>query len=40
VRKIVDAHDGSIDLTSSPGRGTRFTITLPVSAPSTGEWFR
>jgi signal transduction histidine kinase len=40
VRKIVDAHDGSIDLTSSPGRGTRFTITLPVSPPSTGEWFR
>ena len=37
VRKIVDAHDGRIDLSSAPGRGTRFRVTLPVSnAPS---WF-
>jgi PAS domain S-box-containing protein len=39
VRKIVDAHDGSIDLSSSLGRGTRFTITLPTSSADTGEWF-
>jgi len=39
VRKIVDAHDGSIDLSSAPGRGTRFTVTLPVSSPDTEEWF-
>jgi PAS domain S-box-containing protein len=38
VRKIVDAHDGRIDLTTTPGRGTRFRVTLPVSSGS--EWFR
>ena len=30
VRKIVDAHDGRIDMTSTEGRGTRFRVTLPV----------
>jgi len=32
VRKIVDAHDGRIDLNSSPHAGTRFRVTLPVSS--------
>ncbi len=32
VRKIVDAHDGRIDLSSSPEIGTRFRVTLPVSS--------
>ena len=32
VRKIVDAHDGRIDLASMPGGGTRFRVTLPVSS--------
>jgi nitrogen-specific signal transduction histidine kinase len=32
VRKIVDAHDGRIDLTSSPKTGTRFRVTLPVAS--------
>ena len=32
VRKIVDAHDGSIDLESAPGRGTLIRVTLPVTA--------
>jgi signal transduction histidine kinase len=36
VRKIVDAHDGRIDLMSSPGQGTRFRVTVPVS--STASW--
>jgi nitrogen-specific signal transduction histidine kinase len=31
VRKIVDAHDGRIDLSSSQETGTRFRVTLPVS---------
>lgn len=31
VRKIVDAHDGRIDLTSRPGVGTTFRVSLPVS---------
>jgi len=30
VRKIVDAHDGRIDMTTADGRGTRFRLTLPV----------
>jgi signal transduction histidine kinase len=31
VRKIVDAHDGQIDLRTAPGGGTLIRITLPVS---------
>ncbi|MBI4887742.1 MAG: hypothetical protein HY824_11665 [Acidobacteria bacterium] len=31
VRKIVDAHDGSIDLQTAPGRGTTIRVTLPVT---------
>ncbi|MGE3955886.1 MAG: nitrogen regulation protein NR(II) [Vicinamibacterales bacterium] len=38
VRKIVDAHDGRIDLSSEPGHGTRFRVTLPVSSKSS--WFK
>ncbi len=33
VRKIVDAHDGRIDVATSAGRGTTFTVTLPVGVP-------
>ena len=38
VRKIVDAHDGRIDLKTAPGQGTRFRVTLPVAAGT--EWFQ
>jgi nitrogen-specific signal transduction histidine kinase len=38
VRKIVDAHDGRIDLATIAERGTRFRVTLPVS--NTSGWFR
>ena len=38
VRKIVDAHDGRIDVSSSPETGTRFRVTLPVSSAS--GWFK
>jgi signal transduction histidine kinase len=31
VRKIVDAHDGRIDVSACAGGGTRFRVTLPVS---------
>jgi signal transduction histidine kinase len=31
VRKIVDAHDGRIDLGVAPGGGTQFRVTLPVT---------
>ena len=30
VRKIVDAHEGRIDMTTVDGRGTKFRVTLPV----------
>lgn len=32
VRKIVDAHDGQIDLRTTPGNGTLIRVTLPVLA--------
>jgi len=32
VRKIVDAHNGHIDLASSAGQGTRFRVTLPLES--------
>ena len=38
VRKIIDAHDGRIDVASMPDQGTRFTVTLPVSAGA--DWFQ
>jgi signal transduction histidine kinase len=39
VRKIIDAHDGRIDISSSPQAGTRFTVTLPISG-SHEDWFK
>jgi len=36
VRKIVDAHDGHIDLETAAGKGTRIRITLPVVSGDTG----
>jgi PAS domain S-box-containing protein len=38
VRKIVDAHDGRIDVNSTPGKGTRFRVTIPVVSGS--GWFK
>jgi signal transduction histidine kinase len=32
VRKIVDAHDGRLDLRTAPGQGTTIRVTLPVSS--------
>jgi two-component system sensor histidine kinase HydH len=29
-KKIVEAHEGSIDVVSEPGRGTEFAVTLPL----------
>ncbi len=31
TRKIIEAHGGSIELVSEPGRGSKFTIRLPIT---------
>jgi signal transduction histidine kinase len=36
VRKIVEAHNATIDCDSEPGRGTRFTLSFP--ATRTSRW--
>ncbi len=37
ARKIIEAHGGAIDLQSEPGRGTQFTVKLPVPARLPGD---
>ena len=37
VRHIVQAHGGEVAVDSTPGRGSKFTITLPVAAPKASN---
>ncbi len=37
ARAIIERHDGAVSVQSSPGRGTRFTVTLHASGGSHGE---
>lgn len=37
TRKIIEAHGGQISLQSEPGKGTQFTIRLPVPARLSSE---
>ena len=36
ARRVVDAHDGAIDVDSEPGLGATFTVTLPLSTRASG----
>lgn len=36
TRKIIEAHDGTIDVQSAVGRGTRFAIRLPLAEKASG----
>lgn len=36
VRKLVDANKGQISFTSEPGKGTAFTVRLPILPPAKG----
>jgi signal transduction histidine kinase len=36
-QRIAQRHGGSIAVTSTPGEGTRFTVSLPVEQPDNPE---
>jgi signal transduction histidine kinase len=37
-RSLVQAHDGSVTVTSTPGSGTTFTVWLPICGPASAPY--
>jgi signal transduction histidine kinase len=37
VKAIAEAHGGSVEVDSAPGRGTVFTMSIPALAPRSAE---
>ncbi|MFQ5577025.1 MAG: sensor histidine kinase, partial [Anaerolineae bacterium] len=33
VKQIIEAHHGTINVTSEPNKGSKFTFTLPIKPP-------
>jgi signal transduction histidine kinase len=36
VRALVEAHGGTVDVSSAPGEGAKFTVDLPLAEPRVG----
>ncbi|MCJ7487692.1 MAG: HAMP domain-containing histidine kinase, partial [Candidatus Aminicenantes bacterium] len=37
VKHMAEAHGGAVEVESEPGKGTVFSVILPISGPETGE---